>query len=140
MSESLFPSLLPGSASPPTAGEALPHLFTSTRWAETGGSIRVFLAGELDLAGRAHFESALADAQGDSNRVLVDLGALTLIDCSALSVLFTAAERSRREDGLLILVSPRGQVRRMVELVGAPPGVAVLDREDLPARRSEPPA
>jgi anti-anti-sigma factor len=134
MSEPHFSSVLPRSAAP-TTRRPLPHNFTSTRRAETGGSIRILLAGELDLAARPHFESALVDAQGDSDRVLLDLGALTMIDCAGLFVLFAAAERSREEHGMLILLSPSGQVRQMIGAVGVPAGVAILDREDLPARR-----
>lgn len=77
---------------------------------------------------------ALADAQTDSDRVLLDLAALTLIDCAALFVSFTAAARSRREDAVLILLTPRGQVRRVLDLVGAPTGVAILDHDDLPGK------
>jgi anti-anti-sigma factor len=103
-----------------------------TRLAESGGSIRLVLAGELDLATRGHFETALADAQDDSDRVLLDLGALTLIDCANLFVVFAAGERSRREEATVILLKPRGQVRRVLDLVGTPAGVANQDHEDLP--------
>jgi anti-anti-sigma factor len=117
-------------------GAEPPGAFTWTRRAESGGSISLILAGELDLAARAYFATALHDAQGDSNRVVLDLRALTLIDCSALFVLFTAAERSRRDGAVLILRNPRRQVRRVLDLVGVPAGVVVLDHEDLPSEGS----
>lgn len=110
--------------------------FTWARRAE-GGSIRLILAGELDLTFRPTFETAVADAQTDSDRVLLDLRALTLIDCANLAVVFSAAERSRRNGSLLILLSPRGQVRRVLDLLGTPPGTAVLDHEDMPSRGSK---
>jgi anti-anti-sigma factor len=118
----------------------LPCTFTWTRLAESGGSIRLVLAGELDLAERPPFASALADAQTDSDRVLLDLGALTLIDCANLFVVFSAARRSRREGAALILLSPRGQVRRVFDLLGAPPGVATLEPGDLPGSELRVPA
>lgn len=113
--------------------EPPPGAFTWTRRAESGDSIRLALAGELDLAARTHFAAALHDAQGDSDRVVLDLGELSLIDCASLHVIFTAAERSRRDGGVLILQNPRGQVRRVLDLVGPPAGVVVLDHEDLPS-------
>lgn len=126
---------------PPPAKRALsppapPSGFTSTRRAESG-SIRLILAGELDLAFRPAFETAVADAQTDSDRVLLDMRALTLIDCANLAVVFNAAERSRRDESVLILLSPRDQVRRVLDLLGAPPGAAVLDHEELPSRESQ---
>jgi len=107
-----------------------PPLFSCTRRAEGGNSIHLVLAGELDLCARAHFEQALKDAQADASRVVLDLQALTLIDCAALSVLFAAGVEARRHDAVLILLDPRGQVRRVLDLTGAPDGVAVLERSD----------
>jgi cytochrome oxidase Cu insertion factor (SCO1/SenC/PrrC family) len=52
------------------------------------------------------------------------------IDCASLSVVFDAAVEARRHDAVLILLDPRGQVRRMLDLTGAPDGVAVLERSD----------
>ncbi|HEX6154279.1 MAG TPA: STAS domain-containing protein [Solirubrobacterales bacterium] len=107
-----------------------PPLFSCTRMAEGRGSIRLVLAGELDLSARGHFEQALRDAQSDASRVVLDLQALTLIDCASLSVAFDAAIEARRHDLVLILLDPRGQVRRVLDLTGAPDGVAVLERSD----------
>jgi anti-anti-sigma factor len=89
------------------------------------------LAGELDLASRAHFQQELSDAQPDATRVILDLRALTFIDCVSLSVIFDAAVEARRTGGLLILLDPRGQVRRVLDLIGSPEGVAVMVGSDL---------
>jgi anti-anti-sigma factor len=107
-----------------------PPLFSCTRRAEDGNSIRLVLAGELDLCARTHFQQALQDAQSDASRVVLDLQALTLIDCASLSVVFEAALETRRRDAVLILLDPRGQVRRVLDLTGAPEGVTVLERSD----------
>jgi anti-anti-sigma regulatory factor len=114
----------------------LPQTVTSARRAGAGDSIRSLLEGELDLTAREAFESAPAGALDDSDRIVADLAAPTLLDWSARSVIFTAAERSRDDGALMILVSPRGQVRRLLDLVGAPAGVAVLDHDDLPTDRT----
>lgn len=113
-----------------------PAEFSWTRVAESGDSIRIVLAGELDLAGRSHFETALDGAQDDSDRVLLDLGALTLIDCANLAVIFTAAARSRDERAALVLLGPRGQVRRVFDVLGMSAIVAILDHHELPGNGS----
>lgn len=122
------PSISLSSPTRPVSGS--PPLFSCTRRAESGSSIRLVLAGELDLAARGHFQQALSDAQADATRVVLDLNALTLIDCASLSVVYDAAVEARRTGALLILLDPRGQVRRVLDLVGAPDGVAVMERSD----------
>lgn len=112
------------------SGLGPPPLFSCTRRAEGRGTIRLVLAGELDLSARAHFKQALTDAQADASRVVLDLRALTLIDCASLSVVFNAAVEARRRNAALVLLDPRGQVRRVLDLIGAPEGVAVLERSD----------
>jgi len=107
----------------------------SSRRAEAGDSIRVIVASELDLATRHRFMAALDEAQNDSDQALLDLRALSFIDCACIASLFAAARRGRPERSALILVSPRGQVRRMLDLVGSPEGVAVLEHDDLPEHR-----
>jgi anti-anti-sigma factor len=122
----------PPATSPSTTRPAVgsPPLFSCTRLAESRGSIRLVLAGELDLAAHSHFQQALSDAQADASRVILDLRALTLIDCASLSVVFNAAMEARRTDGALIMRDPRGQVRRVLDLVGAPDGVVVMESSD----------
>jgi anti-anti-sigma factor len=126
------------SLSPLTKANPPPPFFLSSRRAEAGGTIRLCLAGELDLAAQPEFKAALDAAQADSDRVLLDLSALTLIDCAALSTIFAAAEHGRREEAELILLDPRGQVRRVLGLVGPPTGVSVLATDR--ASRSSPSA
>ena len=111
-------------------GPGPPPLFSCTRRAEGQDSIRLVLVGELDLSACTHFEQALRDAQADASRVTLDLWALTLIDCASLSIVFDAAVEARRRDAVLILLDPRGQVRRVLDLTGPPDGVAVLERSD----------
>jgi anti-anti-sigma factor len=125
-------SLSPDSSAPVLALPTVPPGFAWTRHVESGGSISLVLAGELDLATREPFEAALADAQAKSDRVVLDLRALTLIDCASLFVIHAAAARSRREHAVMILLSPRGQVRRVLDLLGAPPGAAILEHHELP--------
>ena len=110
-----------------------PQFFLASRRAEAGGAIRLVLAGELDLAEQPEFKAALDAAQTDSDRVVLDLGALTLIDCACLSTIFAAAEHGRSEEAVLLLLGPCGQVLRLLDLA-APPGVSVLAQGDPPDR------
>lgn len=104
-----------------------PRHFISSRRAEAGGSVRLVCAGELDLASRKLFENDLDDAQGRSEQVVLDLKALTFIDCACIATLFAAAKRGRSGSTALVLLCPRGQVRRMIDLVGSPTGVTIVD-------------
>jgi anti-sigma B factor antagonist len=133
MPTSLLPSESPFSElRPPNP----PALFIASRRAERGGSIRLIVAGELDLMARRHFKAALDEAQNDSDRVLLDLRALSFIDCACIASVFAAARRGRREGAELILLGPRGQVRRLLDLVGSPAGATLLEPEDLPEQRA----
>jgi anti-anti-sigma factor len=129
---SFLPQKSAASGPPPPAESPPSQFFNCSRRAERGGSIRLLLDGELDLAAVAQFRTALDAAQDDSGRVVLDLGALSLIDCAALSVLAAGADRRRRDGAVLIVLSPRGQVQRVLRLIGAPAGVTMVDREDLP--------
>lgn len=104
--------------------------------AKVGDSVRLILAGELDLSVRNRFDADVAEVQGRSGRVLLDLRSLTFIDCACLAVLFAAGKRARREQAALILLGPSGQVRRLLDLVGPPPGVTVLEHGDLHEHRA----
>ena len=132
MPASFPPSRSPAAGSTLALAELAPPLFSWTRRVESGGSIRLVLTGEFDLAARSQLEMALAAAQADSDRVVLDLAALILIDCACIFVVFLAAARSARCKSVLILFNPRDQVRRMFDLVGTPAGVMILDSGDLP--------
>jgi anti-anti-sigma factor len=125
MSNPTFASLRSASTAPDP-----PLPFCSTRRAEGTDSIQLVLAGELDLASRSIFEGQLDDAQTDAASVTLDLLALSFIDCACLAVLFEAATRAGRDHNHLALLDARGQVRRVLDLTGAPTGVAVLERND----------
>jgi anti-sigma B factor antagonist len=116
-----------------------PRHFILSRRAEAD-SIRLVCTGELDLASRRLFANDLGAAQEDSEQVVLDLRELTFIDCSCIAALFAAAKRGRPGSTSLVLLCPRGQVRRMFDLVGSPTGVAVLDHDDRPVSQGPVPA
>jgi anti-anti-sigma factor len=81
------------------------------------GTAVVSPAGELDLSQvpplRAAFERALAVGV---KAVHVDLGAVTFVDSTALSVLVEAWRRTRRREVGFRLTDPAPNVRRVLEI------------------------
>jgi anti-sigma B factor antagonist len=93
--------------------------------AREGGSTRVSLRGELDLATAPRLEHALAEA-GD--RVLLDLRGLTFMDSTGVRVLLEAAERG---GGLRIVPPADGDARVTIDQSGIGPLLPLVhdDRE-----------
>lgn len=99
---------------PVTLIEPAAHLEVST----TGG-VRptLVLAGELDIASVAGFETALNEVEATNPRaIVVDLRSLRFMDCSGLHSFFAAGQRIRGLGGRLLLVSGPPQVQRLFEL------------------------
>ena len=75
------------------------------------------LEGELDLAGRPDFESALAQAElSEVDRIVVDLDGLSFIDAAGLRMLVGAARRSADNGNRLRMTRGTGEVSRMFRL------------------------
>lgn len=91
------------------------------------GSASLELSGELDLAVCREFETQLAEAQRASAVVTLDLRRLTFMDSAGYAVLVMAA-RNSRPDARLILTGCRGQVSRLLNLVGLPEKVEIQER------------
>jgi anti-anti-sigma factor len=75
----------------------------------------VMVTGELDLSTADSLRTSLDPLEG---RVVVNLAGLSFMDCSGIGVLVAAHNRLAAGDGGLRLSSPRGLVRRTLELVG----------------------
>jgi anti-sigma B factor antagonist len=80
------------------------------------GRAIVRLHGELDLAGRARLGAAIADC--GKRDVVVDVARLTFLDCSGYTALEDAAAALAAHGHELCLVSARGAVARLLELLG----------------------
>ena len=91
------------------------------------GSASLELSGELDGAVCREFESQLAEAMRASATVTLDLRRLTFMDSAGYAVLVMAARNSRR-DARLILTGCRGQVSRLLTLVGLPEKVEIQEQ------------
>ncbi|HET9197271.1 MAG TPA: STAS domain-containing protein [Solirubrobacterales bacterium] len=85
------------------------------------------MSGELDRAVCCEFEARLAEAVRASATATLDLRRLTFMDSAGYAVLVAAARTSRPE-ARLVLTGCRGQVRRLLDLVGLPEKVEVRER------------
>jgi anti-anti-sigma factor len=77
----------------------------------------VTLTGEVDLATRASFASAVCGLLGPGARVTVDLGGLTLLDGGGVAVALRLQQRARALGSHLTFVHPHGIVARVLEIL-----------------------
>jgi anti-anti-sigma factor len=84
------------------------------------GTVRIAVAGEIDLVNVASVEEQIAEAiTNQLTAVTLDLTGLEYIDSAGLRVLFTLASRlETRQIAIELVVAPRSSVRRLVDLSG----------------------
>jgi anti-sigma B factor antagonist len=82
--------------------------------------ITLRLQGEVDLSNAEGVEEAINSASGENTAqvIVVDLGGLTFIDSTGLSVLIGATRRSRQNGNHLHVRGASGQVLRILEVAG----------------------
>lgn len=82
------------------------------------GAVTVVVQGEVDIATAPQLRLGLASAlAGRPNRVVVDLGPTTFIDCSGMTAIAQAAQAAP-PDCEIILRSPSRLAQRVIELTG----------------------
>jgi anti-sigma B factor antagonist len=90
---------------------------TDPRPADAGVVLRV--SGEIDIQTSPllddHLRRVLAEG---ASSITVDLGAVTFLDSTGLSVLIAGLKRCQAEAGDLRVVSPRPNVRKVFEVTG----------------------
>ena len=75
------------------------------------------VAGALDVASSLELRDVLTDAVGEPQaRVLLDLGAVSLIDSSGIGVLVGAHRQAEAAGARLVLAAPLGPAARIFEL------------------------
>lgn len=75
----------------------------------------VALAGELDIATRqVAYDACVASENQD---IVVDLGAVSFLDCSGYGALMAARAELRRRGGSLTLRNVRGEPARLLLLI-----------------------
>lgn len=102
---------------------------TVTNIEELDAGFVVTLRGEIDAFTAPSLREdlrALVEERG-ATAVVIDLGAVTFLDSSALGALVGVLRRLRERDGRLVVVQPETAARRIFELTGLD---AVLELHD----------
>ena len=90
----------------------------------------VRLAGELDFASAAVAHLALERAGLDLAEITLDLSRVAFVDASGVRFLISAQRRARAARRRIIIRRPSRSVRRMLELTGVRPLLAIEDTDD----------
>jgi anti-sigma B factor antagonist len=96
-----------------------PRAYAVARRDAPAGVVLLELAGELDLAAVPALRGRLDAAREEAARaVVIDLGAVTFVDSSALRELLHADERLRADGAQLVLAALPPALSRLVDLTG----------------------
>ena len=100
--------------------------------AEIVNGVRVVsVRGELDIATSPQVRELLGDAPTDAVRPLViDLAACGFIDSTGLAALLHGAKPAQNGESHVAIVSPGGDVRRMLELTAIDKTIPVFESLD----------
>ena len=86
---------------------------------EEGGIAIVAVKGRLDADSASEAEKTVNGIlEGDTNRMLFDLGALDYLSSAGLRVLLSAAKEIKRRDGKIVLCSLNAFVKEIFEVSG----------------------
>lgn len=86
-----------------------------------GGVAVLRVTGELDAATAPTLDEYVRRVEAEQrvlDEIVVDIGDVTFIDSSGLSVLVAAHKRLRRDETRLVVVNPTMQARRVFEIAG----------------------
>ncbi|WP_229070898.1 STAS domain-containing protein [Actinoplanes sp. DH11] len=86
----------------------------------TGGQQTLYPIGELDAVVADHFEVMVATALADDRLtgVVVDLSAVTFLDCAGIGALIAGRHAALRSAKAFDVVGANGLPRRVLELTG----------------------
>lgn len=102
------------------------------------GSVRVALAGELDIASVSRVGRVLRRAQEDSELVVLDLRELWFMDCSGAHLIVEADRRARLAGGRLVVVRAPARVDWFFGLIGLDHRLELVDEPPTPGPEPEP--
>jgi anti-sigma B factor antagonist len=79
-----------------------------------GASVRLVLAGELDMSTAPVLEDALRDETLSGSSIVIDLDRLDFIDSSGIMVLVRATKEARRSNRTLAMTRGSAAVQRVI--------------------------
>lgn len=98
---------------------------------EKGGVVFVTIKGRLDADNAMEAEKTVNSVlEGNTNRILFDLGALDYLSSAGLRVLLSAAKEMKRRDGKIVLCSLTEFVREIFEVSGFESLIPIEDSVD----------
>lgn len=95
--------------------------------ARSGGAV-IVASGEVDILTSPALREAVLAAAEASNRIVIDLGAVTFIDSTGIGVIVAALGRHRQRS--VSLVRPAPMVRKILQITTLDRLIPVLDSVD----------
>jgi len=93
-----------------------------------GGTVRLALTGELDIAGAARVEQELERIEREPPATLVlDLRELAFMDSTGLRVIVAADERAREQGRRMVVVRGSATVQRIIEMTRLHERLEIVD-------------
>ena len=93
-----------------------------------GGTVRLALTGELDIAGAARVEQELERIEREPPATLVlDLRELAFMDSTGLRVIVAADERARDQGRRMVVVRGTDTVQRIIEMTRLHERLEIVD-------------
>lgn len=91
-----------------------------TRSTGVDGTVRLAVAGEIDLDSSSRLAAALGDAiyAHHTRRVVVDLDRVTFLDASGIGKLVAGYTRAAAHSEAFSVANPHGMPRRVLEITG----------------------
>ena len=93
----------------------------------TPGDVALFVRGEIDLATVPELRRRLGRASTRGPELVVDLSAVTFMDCAGLHPLLEARRRQRALGGRLLLIGPSWAVVRVLQMTGFLAAFTIVD-------------
>ena len=95
---------------------------------EENGIVSISIIGRLDADSSPEAEKVVKEAlEGQTKRVLFNLGALEYLSSAGLRVLLSAAKEMRRRDGKIVLCSLNEFVKEIFEVSGFQSLIPIAD-------------
>ena len=95
---------------------------------ETGATVVVEVAGEIDLAAVPWMEATLSRVCSKGmERLVLDLQGVGFIDAAGLRALLRANEQGRKQSFEVRVIKPRGPASRVFTLTGLPREINLVD-------------